>query len=83
MNDIIHRALSLARVPARLEPMGLLRSDRKHPDGASVIPWKMGKQLVWDATCVDTYAPSYRSLAVTSAGAVAARAEVLKELLCY
>ena len=28
---------------------------------------------------MDTYAPSYRSLAVTSAGAMAARAKVLKE----
>ena len=48
LNDIIYRALPLARVPARLEPVGLLRV--------------MGKPLVWDATCVDTYAPSYRSL---------------------
>ena len=79
MTSCIHRALSLARVSARLEPVGLLRSDGKRPDGASIIPWNMGKPLVWDATCVDTYAPSYRSLAVTSAGAVAARAEVLKE----
>ena len=58
LNDIIYRALSLAHVPARLEPVGLLRSDGKRPDGASLIPWKMGKPLVWDATCVDTYAPS-------------------------
>ena len=79
LNDIIHRALSSAHVPSRLEPVGLLRSDGKRPDGASLIPWSMGKPLIWDATCVDTFAPSYRNLAVVSAGAVASRAESLKQ----
>ena len=34
---------------------------------------------MWDATCADTYAPSYRNLAVCAAGDVAARVESLKE----
>ena len=34
---------------------------------------------MWAATCVDTFAPSYRSLATHEAGAVAARAESLKD----
>ena len=34
---------------------------------------------MWDATCGDTFTPSYWSLAAHSAGAVAARMEVLKE----
>ena len=34
---------------------------------------------MWDATCIDTFAPSYRSLAVQAAGSVAAKAESLKE----
>ena len=79
MNSIIHHALTSARVPARLEPSGLLRRDGKRPDGVSVVPWRSGKLLVWDATCIDTFALSYRSLAVHSAGAVAARVESLKE----
>ena len=79
MNSIIHHALTSARVPARLEPSGLLRRDGKRPDGVSVVPWRSGKLLVWDATCTDTFALSYRSLAVHSAGAVAARVESLKE----
>ena len=41
--------------------------------------WRSGKLLVEDATCVDTFAPSYRSLAVHLAGAVVARKEALKE----
>ena len=79
MNDIIHRALISAGVPARREPPGLLRSDGKRPDGGSVVPWRSGKCLVWDAMSVDTHAPSYRNLAVQAAGAVATRAESLKE----
>ena len=34
---------------------------------------------VKDATCVDTFAPSYQNLAVTAAGAVACKKESLKE----
>ena len=79
MNDIIHRALTSAHVPARLEPPGLMRSDGKCPDGASIVPWKSGKLLVWDATCADTFAPSYRSFAAHAVGEVAARSEALKQ----
>ena len=66
-------------MPARLEPSGLLCSDGKQPDGVSIIPWRSRKFLVWDTTCVDTLAPSYRSPAVHATGAVAAKAEALKE----
>ena len=78
INDIIHRSLVSARVPSRLEPSGLLRSDRKRPDGMSIIPWSSGRLLVWDATCCDTFATSNLHLAVTDPGAVAARAENVK-----
>ena len=46
-------------VQSRLEPTGLLRSDGKRPDGVTLAPWKCGQLLVWDATCPDTFAPSY------------------------
>ena len=62
-NDVIHRALASAKVPSRLEPSGLFRSDGKCPDGCSILPWKSEKMLVWDATCLDTYAPSHISAA--------------------
>ena len=62
INDILHRALSSAKIPSRLEPSGLYRSDGKRPDGITIVPWKNGKLLVWDATCPDTYAPSYSPL---------------------
>ena len=78
VNDIIHRTLVSAHVPSRLEPPGLLRSDGKRPDGVTVVPWRCGKLLVWDATCPDTLAPSYSSRATLAAGEVAALAEERK-----
>ena len=57
LNDILHRALSSANIPSRLEPTGLDRADGKRPDGITMIPWSNGRLLVWDATCVDIFAP--------------------------
>ena len=37
--------------PSRLEPTDIYRSDGKCPDGASIVPWKGGRVLFWDATC--------------------------------
>ena len=59
LNDIIHRALSTSHIPFKLEPTGLDRSHGKHPDGIMMVPWKSNNLLVWDATCSDTYAPSF------------------------
>eukprot|EP00731_Ephydatia_muelleri_P034999 Em0091g2a len=75
VNEIIHRALVSAHVPSRLEPSGLYRSDGKRPDGVSIVPWKCGQLLVWDATCPDTFAPSYSTIAAHQVGAVAQQAE--------
>ena len=75
INDIVHRALSSAKIPSRLEPTGIYRSDG---NGISVVPWKMGKLLVWDATCSDTFAPSYIASATSNVGAVASLAEERK-----
>ena len=78
LNEIVHRTLSAAGVPSRLEPPGLLRSDGKRPDGMTLVPWSAGRPLVWDATCPDTYASSYRGRATREAGCVAALAEEKK-----
>ena len=78
LNDILVHALSSAQVPSQLEPTGLDRGDGKRPDGATIIPWKSGKYLVWDVTCPDTFAPSYVSSATSQAGAVASLAEEKK-----
>ena len=78
VNNIIHRTLSAAGVPSRLEPPGLSRSDGKRPDSLTLVPWSSGRLLVWDATCPDTYAVSYRGQATTEAGCVAAHAKERK-----
>ena len=44
----------------------------------TVVPWKQGKILVWDATCSDTLAPFHSSLAIRESGAIAADAEYHK-----
>ena len=78
LNDIVHRALTSAHIPSRLEPSGIFHSDGKRPDGITMVPWESGKLLVWDATCPDTFAPSYTAWATSEPGAVAALAEEKK-----
>ena len=77
-NQIIHRALSAAGVPSLLEPVGMCRDDGKRPDGATVIPWKQGKCLVWDVTCVNTIARSHITSAASQAGSPSSAAEAKK-----
>ena len=55
--------------------LSLYRSDGKRPDGVSIVPWKCGQLLVWDATRPDTFAPSYSAIAAQQVGAVAQQAE--------
>ena len=75
INSIIHRALTSAKISSRLELEGLSRSDGKRPDGMSIVSWSSGRLLVWDATCPNTLAASYRGQATAEAGKVAAAAE--------
>lgn len=75
VNDVVKRSLEAAKIPAHLEPSDIYRTDGKRPDGASIVPWKSGRVLVWDVTCPDTLAPSYSALATREAGAVAAEME--------
>ena len=56
----------------------IARSGGKRPDGASVVPWRCGKILVWDATYVDTLAPSHQTLAAREPRAVAVDGESKK-----
>lgn len=61
-----------------LGAQGLFRTDGRRPDGLSLIPWSRGHALVWDATCRDTFAPSYLHLSSAKTGAVAEEAAVAK-----
>jgi len=71
INDITWRGLIKAGFPATKEPVGLVRSDGKRPDGITLIPWEGGKCLAWDATVIDTLAESYRLRSAETAGAAA------------
>ncbi|KAI8423271.1 hypothetical protein MSG28_014298 [Choristoneura fumiferana] len=50
----------------------------KRPDGVTLVPWKLGRALVWDATCVDTFALSHIQATSSRAGAAADQAQLLK-----
>ena len=78
VNDSIKRSLEAVKVPCHLEPTSLYRNDGKRPDGATVVPWKREKVLIWDATCPDTLAPFHSSLAIRESSAVAADAKYRK-----
>lgn len=78
LNDIVRRALISANVPCMLEPPGLSRSDGKRPDGLTLVPWQKGKCLLWDATCVSTFAASHISRTTRTAGAAAEMAALKK-----
>ena len=76
MVSVAERAKAVTpEIPSHLEPSGIMHSDGKRPDGATVMPWKSGQTLAWDATCPDTFAPSHVALAAREAGNVASQAE--------
>src|SRR6218665_848087 len=45
INDIIWRALSNAGIPSSREPPGLIRTDGKRPDVATLLPWSRGRYV--------------------------------------
>ncbi|XP_063359880.1 uncharacterized protein LOC134658517 [Cydia amplana] len=78
LNDLIRRALCTASLPATLEPSGLSATDGKRPDGCTLVPWSLGRPLAWDATCVDTLAPSHVEGSARKPGTAADQAQTLK-----
>ena len=71
LNNILKRALTSSDIPSILEPAGISRSDGKRPDGLTLVPWREGKSLIWDSTCVDTVAPSHLPSTSKIAGSAA------------
>jgi hypothetical protein len=78
LNDLIRRSLSTAGLPATLEPSGLSATDGKRPDGCTLVPWSLGRPLAWDATCVDTLAPSHVEGSSRKPGTAADQAQMSK-----
>ena len=71
--------MSVAHLSSRLEPTGLSRSDGKRPHGVTLVPWKGGRLLVWNAT-YPTHLPP--PSVIREAGAVAAQTEQSKQEKC-
>ena len=80
LNDVIRHALQRAGLPSVLEPPRLDRSDGRRPDGITVFPFRNGRSLVWDCTCVDTYAASHLIGAAFEPGSAGGEAEMRKRL---
>ena len=78
MNDVIKRALQKAGLPSVLEPPGLDRGDGSRPDGITVFPFSGRRSLVWDCTCVDTFAGAHLKRSAMEAGIAANNAEERK-----
>lgn len=75
LNDIFKRALQRAGIPSVLEPTGLDRGDGKRPDGMTTFPYALGRSLIWDATCTDTFSNSALIDSALNSGTAAAQAE--------
>ena len=73
MNDVIKRALQKAGLPSVLEPHGLDRGD-----SVTVFAFSGGRSLVWDCTCVDTFAGVHLNSSAMEAGAAANSADERK-----
>ena len=61
------------------EPAGLMRTDRKRSDGLTLIPWREGRCLKWDAKVADIVAASYLPSTAMAAGSAAESAAARKE----
>ena len=72
INDLIFRALKRTDISFTKETHFLVRGDgKKKTNGLTVVPWKAGIALTWDATIVDTHATSYLKVSQVSPGQAA------------
>ena len=79
LNALIKQSLSSTHIPSVLEPRHLYRTDQKRPDGLTLVPWAVGKQLLWDVTVVGSLAPCrINAGSVFNPGTAAAEAEERK-----
>ena len=87
LNEIIHRSLSAAKVPARIGPSSILRSDGKCPNGMRMTLWSHGHSLVWtipcmDVTCVEALCTSNLHRSTSEPGAAADYAGPYNDQIC-
>jgi hypothetical protein len=80
VNDVISKAIASTRTPICKEPHGLVPGSSLRPDGSTLIPWKRGKYLAWDATISSTLAASYVDASSTQSGFASTSAAARKTL---
>ena len=80
LNDIIHRSLNHAGIPATRELQGLFRSDGKRPDGLTLTPWRDVRCFICDITEADITTSYLPTTAITagSAAELAATRKLVK-----
>ena len=79
LNALIKQSSSPIHIPSVLEPRHLYMTDLKRPDGLTLLPWAVGKELLWDVTLVDSLAPCrINDGSVCNPGTAAAEAEERK-----
>ena len=71
MNDVIKRALQKPSLPSVLDHPELDRGDGSCPDGMTVFPFSCGRSLVWDCTCIDTFAGIHLNRSAMESGTAA------------
>ena len=76
INDSIYYALARAKIASVKEPGGLSRTDGKRPDSLTLIPWQVGKNLVWNVTVANSYLTSTSVTASSAAELATSRKEV-------
>ena len=80
LNPLIKQSLSSTHSPSVLEPRHLYRNDQKRPDGLTLVPWAVGKQLLWYVSDVDSLALSRLNAgSVYNPGTAPAQAEEQKK----
>ncbi|GAU90386.1 hypothetical protein RvY_02806 [Ramazzottius varieornatus] len=73
--ESLKRALTSAQIPAILEPPRIFRKDKRRSDGMTQVPWKNGKESVWDVTVVNTLALTNFAMSMVKAGLATDAAE--------
>ncbi|GBP48102.1 hypothetical protein EVAR_74607_1 [Eumeta japonica] len=76
------RALFSANVPCTLKHSGFSRSVGKRPNGLTLIPWQRGRCLIWNATCVNTFAVLHLNNTLRAVASEAESADKQKHLKC-
>ena len=80
LNALIDLSFSSFHIWSVLEPRHLYRTDQKRPEGLTLVPWAVGKQLLWDVTVVDSLTPSRTDArSICNPGTASAEAEERKK----